>query len=476
MVTGLLICSIGIIPIVLALSMNSFYKESKLSKILGFNMILITIWQFDVGVLYFKDFLSKETILFLFKLFRFGPTFEIPIIYYVAFTIVKDQPAFLNTNKWFYLVYKLLFSKKAFYSLLVWSVFVFIINWTPLSIKGLHIAHLNYSSVDYYFPDYGPLFWIYIFHICSLILYIFLVFVISDRIQNQNIQKFLKSFNIYSSLLLISAVLNFSANTGIITGSIGVVIFSSLIVREFIKLNTNMKSNYYLLMERQKKLDYTGNLAGSLIHEVKNTNEIIKGFANMLNKSGMSERDQGSLEMIQRSSEHLNGLADNYKDYMKLSKMAFKREKLEEIIQDAIDFSQGIARDKEVKIEFINPYKSLNVYANKTNLEQVMINLIKNSVEAIQIDKEKKRIAISTEINKNMIIVHLKDTGNGIPRGNWDSIFDPFMSFKERGMGLGLPFVKKVMIEHLGNIFVVESSYEGTHFQLEFPQNGILNM
>jgi nitrogen fixation/metabolism regulation signal transduction histidine kinase len=270
-------------------------------------------------------------------------------------------------------------------------------------------------------------------------------------------------------------MLNFSESAGSIFSSIGVVIFSTVIIFEFAKMNSNIQLSYYQLQERQKKLDFTGNLAGSLIHEVKNTNQIIVGFSKMLNTSEtLTIKDKSALEMIKKASEHLGDLASNYKEYMKSSKMVFEMEDLEFIIKESIDFSKEIVNEHEVDIEFINHYKPLKAYVNKTYLQQVFINLIKNSAEAIPENREKRKITIETEVQNNSIMIHFMDTGKGIPMENWESVFDPFISFKERGMGLGLPFVKKIIIEHLGNISIVQSTPEGTHFQIEIPQNGVI--
>ncbi|MFK4996699.1 ATP-binding protein [Bacillus sp. N9] len=160
---------------------------------------------------------------------------------------------------------------------------------------------------------------------------------------------------------------------------------------------------------------------------------------------------------------------------MNSSKLTLKIEDLELIIQESIDFTQEMLRENNVDIIFVNNFKSLKAYVNKTNLEQAFINLINNSIEAIPKMTDNKNITIMTELNEGMILIHFIDTGKGIPRENWESVFDPFMSFKEKGMGLGLPYVKKIFIEHLGNISIVDSSLEGTHFQIEIPQNGILN-
>ena len=69
-----------------------------------------------------------------------------------------------------------------------------------------------------------------------------------------------------------------------------------------------------------------------------------------------------------------------------------------------------------------------------------------------------------------MIHINFIDTGKGIPVESWESIFDPFTSYKKEGMGLGLPFVKKIIFEHRGDIKIVESSSIGTNLQIVLPQ------
>ncbi|WP_245975361.1 sensor histidine kinase [Oceanobacillus chungangensis] len=382
-----------------------------------------------------------------------------------------------GNNRWIEGISKSVFNKKNFYLLLAWSVFVYLVDWTTLGIAKLNIVSLDFSSIKFYYPVYGTLGLLFKIHMASFVLILTMAFIILPKLLNANTKNFLMRFSIYAVLFYTFGLLNFHPATGMITGSIGVILFSTLIMLEFVKLNTNMKLNYHELMERQKKLDYTGSLTASLIHEVKNTNQIIKGFSKMLNKiEFMTDRDNGAIEMIMKSSEHLRELADNYQEYMKASKIVLKVDDLKSVIYNAIEMSQEITKERHVEIEFINHFKPLKAYINKTYLEQVFINLIKNSVEAIPEGKEIKKITIRTEVVDKSILIHFWDTGNGIPFENWESVFNPFMSNKDSGMGLGLPFVKKVLIEHLGNISIVESTAMGTHFQIELPQNGLVDL
>lgn len=283
---------------------------------------------------------------------------------------------------------------------------------------------------------------------------------------------FLRTFSLCSLLLFITGFINFSPGTGAIASSIGVIIFSVLILLAFIKLNTIMTIQYNNLIERQKKMDYTGNLVGSLIHEMKNTVVVIKGFSKLLNQSNFPRTDfeKSSLEMIENAAQQLENLANEYREYIKHSKMDFKMEDINKIIELSIQFSNEIIKERQIEIEFVKNYRNLMAYVNGTYLKQVFINLIKNSSEAMPEQSTNRKIRIETDFIEENIIINLYDTGTGIPPQNWESIFDPFISSKNEGMGFGLPFVKKIIFEHRGDIQIMDSTPAGTHFQVRIPQ------
>jgi signal transduction histidine kinase len=471
MIIGILICIIGIIPIVLALGIKRIYKGTKLSFGLFIYMLLITIWQENIGFLYFKDLINKDLILFLFRVCRIALIYEIPVVFYIAYVIMNQYSTTFKSDTILNKLLNFVFTKKILYFLLIWSSVIYMINWTDYSIKGLKIVKIAYSSVEFFFPEYGSLAWVFIFHMSSFILFLVFLFLISRKILNSSVKNFLSTFSICSFLLFFTGFINFSPETGAIASSVGVVIFSVSIMFSFIKMNHDMIIKYNQVVERQKKLDYTGNLAGSLIHEIKNTNQVIIGFAKMLEKShSLSEFERGSLEMILKGAKQTDDLANNYREYMKNSKMDFKIEELNEIIEEAIEFSKELTKDKQIDIEFISEYKPLKSYINRTYMQQVFINLIKNSSEAIPLERETRIIKINIDLYDELIVINFYDTGHGIPPENWESIFDPFISSKDKGMGLGLPFVKKIIFEHRGDIIVANSSPAGTHFQIKIPQ------
>lgn len=469
-IIAFLITIIGIIPIVLAISVLKIYKGSELGYALLLYMLSIGFWQMDIASLYLKDILPENVILWLFRIFRVGPTFMIPLVFYLSYVSIKKYSTNIK-NKVYNRFLLSIFNRKLLIVLTIWSTFVYFINMTKLGIAGLTEVKIINSNTYFYFPVYGQLQFLYTYHSGSFIIFVLFTYLISRNIQNQYLKDFLGTFSFCSFLLFLSGLLNFIPKTGTLFSSLGVIIFSVIIIFSFVRMNTVMTVNYNRLMERQKKLDYTGTLTASLVHEVKNNVQIINGFSKLLNESILlSSHGQKMNEMIQLASQQLGELTQNYTKYINYQSIDFKMVDINEVIDQAIKITNEIAKEKAVEISFERKYRTLKAFVNQTNLKQAFVNLIKNSIEAFPEEEHIRKVMISTDILTDKIFINIIDTGKGIPAENWEGIFDPFTTSKKGGLGLGLPFVKKVIFEHRGDIIIAESSLRGTHFQITIPQ------
>ncbi|KAB7665114.1 sensor histidine kinase, partial [Bacillus sp. B1-b2] len=301
-------------------------------------------------------------------------------------------------------------------------------------------------------------------------LVVILAFIISRQIENVYLKDFLSTFSLCTFLLFITGYINFLPGTGALFSSLGVIIFSVIIVFSFVRMHTVMTVNYNRLIEHQKKLDNAGSLTASLVHEVKNTLQIVNGYSKLLSEYPLSPDATRMNGMIFDASVQLNDLLLNYSKYMKSKSVEFKIVDLNDVMNDAIYLSREFTKYNDVDIEFNSKYKSLKTYANDTYLKQVFVNLIKNSAEAIDRISDKRKITIQTDIQMDRILIDFYDTGKGIKQEHWEGIFNPFHSTKKEGLGLGLPFVKNIVLEHRGEIKVVNSCPEGTHIHIILPQ------
>lgn len=103
---------------------------------------------------------------------------------------------------------------------------------------------------------------------------------------------------------------------------------------------------------------------------------------------------------------------------------------------------------------------------DKIKLEQVLLNILRNAKEAV---KEDGRISLTAERIKNTIVIRCQDNGCGIPKDSIDTIFEPFVTSKENGTGLGLSASKQIVEAHGGNILAESSPETGTVFTVTLP-------
>lgn len=471
MFISFLIFIIGIIPIVLGYSLFKLYKGAKMTIPIFIYMMLISFWQVDISVLYLKDIASEQTVLFLFKLFRGATIYAIPATFFVIYTIIHKHEATLKENSFMNKIILNIFTRQGLIGLLIWSSVVYLISWTHYGVQALEVKSISHSPFDFYFPVYGSLGYIYKIHISSLVLLLFLVYIISKRIHNFHLRQFSSSFSVCSVFVFVPGVLNFLPETGVLISSAGVVVFSTLIMLAFVRMHHHKVIQLHQSIERQKKLDYTGNLAASLIHEAKNCTTIIKGYTKLLQSTEQEQKYNSSyLSFIELAANQLDEISTSYKEYIKHHTFTFEMENLNDIIEKSIQLSQEIAHQHGAVIEFSKKYHQLGAYVNKSYLSQVLINLMKNGMESIPDDRINKKIRIETNITNELIHVDVHDTGKGIPLSDWDTIFDPFASSKKDGMGIGLPFCKKIIFEHRGDLNIIHSDENGTIFRITLPQ------
>jgi signal transduction histidine kinase len=123
---------------------------------------------------------------------------------------------------------------------------------------------------------------------------------------------------------------------------------------------------------------------------------------------------------------------------------------------------------KNIELEIILKDPDLTVQADPNLVEQVLINLLVNAMEAVK-DKENARITLSGYASPgNKVMLRISDNGAGMSAEILDKIFIPFFSTKKSGSGIGLSLCKQIMMLHKGNIQVQSTEGEGSAFILQF--------
>ena len=210
------------------------------------------------------------------------------------------------------------------------------------------------------------------------------------------------------------------------------------------------------------------NLIRVLTHEIMNTLTPVTSLAQttvtMLNETEATDDIREAVTTIARRSEGLMNFVSRYRELLKVPQPEPEAVKVLDALNSVTTLMAnelgGVLLDIDVVPE------SLEVYADRQLLDQVLINLVRNAADATR-DIDSPEMRLSAKLDFGRVIIRITDNGPGIPEETVDQIFVPFFTTKRTGSGIGLSLSRQIMTAHCGEI-VVESGADGTTASLLF--------
>ncbi len=227
------------------------------------------------------------------------------------------------------------------------------------------------------------------------------------------------------------------------------------------------------LIQAQKNAAW-GEVARRLAHEIKNPLTPIQLAAERLQHKLAKELQPQSADILQRSTntivqqvEAMKRMVDDFSEYARPSKKQVKAINLHVLVQELL-----LLYRTQVKINFnvINHANLAMIHADPVNIRQVLHNLLKNALEAMDAGGliEIKLTQVKHN-NTNYIELGIYDQGFGISADKIETIFEPYVTTKVKGTGLGLAIVKKIIEEHGGIIWIDSHYTQGAGFIIQLP-------
>jgi two-component system nitrogen regulation sensor histidine kinase NtrY len=212
-------------------------------------------------------------------------------------------------------------------------------------------------------------------------------------------------------------------------------------------------------------------VARRIAHEIKNPLTPIQLSAERLRKRYLEKlQPDGTVfdectRTIVKQVEELKGLVNEFSNFARMPASQPTPNRLNEIIQEALILFQG--GQKPVRFEFV-PNELPVLHIDRDQMKRVMINLIKNSLAAIE-NEGRIKIQTSYDPRLEMVRIEVSDDGCGIPDEDKGKLFEPYFSTKKSGTGLGLTIVNAIVSDHNGYIRVRDNKPKGTTFLIELP-------
>ena len=206
-----------------------------------------------------------------------------------------------------------------------------------------------------------------------------------------------------------------------------------------------------------------------LTHEIMNTVSPIASLSDVMAKSvdenGQSELDiKAGLETISDSSKNLIDFVQTYRQLSGVAKPIRRALDLQELMDNVISLNSELAASYGAVCTYRPEEPDLMIYADEGQISQILINLIKNALQA-----GAQQVDITARMGKDDdVIVRVANDGEPIPVSAQEQIFIPFFTTKKEGSGIGLSLSRQIMRNHNGSIELIRSDARQTVFELRF--------
>lgn len=268
------------------------------------------------------------------------------------------------------------------------------------------------------------------------------------------------------------------------TGAVFAIVFHDKTVETTLHLKyreqlDELKKTHNQILQADK-LTTLGELTANISHEINNPLTIAAGHTEIIRDLLKSSDVTPRLPQIQKANqnvleslERVNQIIRNMKDFLHQSEDKKEYCDLENVVDTAIEWIMPTAKKAGISIIKEAFDKRMVALANRVKLEQVIINLMKNSIDALVENKTEKG-TISVRFTQSgadhQTVIDIIDNGPGISKEIKENLFKPFVSTKDagHGTGMGLSICSKIVEAHRGKLTHIESSI-GCHFRLALP-------
>ena len=215
-----------------------------------------------------------------------------------------------------------------------------------------------------------------------------------------------------------------------------------------------------------------GEMASALAHELSQPLAVIVNYANGLlrriDTETVSATDlENALRQTRDAAQRSKEIIKHVRDFVNLSRPIIQRESVSSIITEVNQLLHGSIKRNNIGMDISIPFDDIGILANRIEIEQVIFNLLKNSIDSLISSKTRKpQINIKAKLSgKTTVVILISDNGDGIDRDLADNIFNPYITTKESGLGMGLSISRTIIEGHGGRLTLARAGPPGACFR-----------
>ncbi len=264
--------------------------------------------------------------------------------------------------------------------------------------------------------------------------------------------------------------INVSVTISPIKDSSGAIVGASKIIHDLTERDERERRIQELQSElaHVQRLTELGQVVSSLVHEVNQPLTAIGNYVNASRRMLAAERVEQlpkALEQIASQTERARQIVQRIRDFVKKGDSPIGPEALRQAIDEIILLTQASVRQEGLSITAELDPAATRAQIDKVRIQQVLFNLMRNSIEAMH-GQPRRVVSVATKrTDENMVEISVADTGPGLPNEVRERLFQPFVTTKTDGMGVGLSVCHAIVEAHGGHLWAEDNPDGGTTFR-----------
>lgn len=207
-------------------------------------------------------------------------------------------------------------------------------------------------------------------------------------------------------------------------------------------------------------------IIAKMCHEIKNPISLVRSTLQLIESQTPEVKNNKYWKSLFEELDYVNQLLNDFNSFNSSITINKANIDITSIIDSVVECFYSLAYEKNIDLFVTKSSYLPHLFGDETRLKEVFFNLIKNAIEATD---NNGSVSVDVKHMNNLFIITIDDTGIGMNQEQLDNIFEPFITYKDNGTGLGLPIVKTIVEQHNGNINVTSKIDKGTSFVITFP-------